>query len=411
MCFIGRRRSGAQQGLDGAALVHRPVALGGLVERQGQVEHLARVDDPVLDEADQVGQEPADRGGAAVQVDLGVEPLLARQLDVVGDSEVADVAAGPGRADGLHHRLLGADGLDDRVGTVPASHLLDARDGFVAALGDDVGGAVLERQLLARLVPAHRDDPRRAELPRGEHGEQANRAITDDRDRLARPDVGGRRAEPPGAEHVRGGEQAGDQVGAWHGGRSHQGPVGQRHAQVLRLRPVRADQLRVHAAALVAGQADLARVVRREERADDELARLDGPDVAADLFDDADVLVSDRVRRGDRVDAAPAPEVRAAHAGGGQADDRVRGLTDLRVFALLDAHVAWCVDDRSAHDYCPPWVVPGQLVTAPIQPVLPRTREVASYMVLSEPPVRGWEWAGYLLGCGTVQVIFGFTPR
>src|SRR3984893_19606225 len=94
VCRFSVGGSGAEQGLDGAALVHRPVALGGLVEGQGQVEHLARVDDPVLDKADQVGQEPADRGGAAVQVHLGVEKLLAWQLDAVGDSAVADVAAG-----------------------------------------------------------------------------------------------------------------------------------------------------------------------------------------------------------------------------------------------------------------------------------------------------------------------------
>src|SRR5258705_11797633 len=36
--------SGLQQGLDGAALVHRLIALGDLGERHGEVEHLAWVD-------------------------------------------------------------------------------------------------------------------------------------------------------------------------------------------------------------------------------------------------------------------------------------------------------------------------------------------------------------------------------
>src|SRR5205807_3386688 len=82
--------SGAQQGFDGAAFVHRAVALGGLVQGQGEVEDPARVDLAVPDQIDQFGQEAADRGGAAVQVDVGEEQLLAGQLDVVGDADVAD---------------------------------------------------------------------------------------------------------------------------------------------------------------------------------------------------------------------------------------------------------------------------------------------------------------------------------
>src|SRR4051794_28595322 len=58
-----------QENLDGAAFVHGPVTIGGLVEGQVEVENLARVDEPVGDPVDQVGQ-----------------------LDVVGDADVADVA-------------------------------------------------------------------------------------------------------------------------------------------------------------------------------------------------------------------------------------------------------------------------------------------------------------------------------
>ena len=53
-----------------------------------------------------------------------------------------------------------------------------------------------------------------------------------------------------------------------------------------------ADRLAVDAGALVAGLADLTGVVRGEERPDHELARPDGGDLAADLLDDADVLVA-----------------------------------------------------------------------------------------------------------------------
>src|SRR5215470_5355641 len=102
---------GAEQGLDGTALVHRAIALGGLVEWQGQVEDLPGVDGPVADQLDELGQEPAHRGGAAVEVDMGEEQLLAGQFDVVGDADIAHVPAGAGGPDGLHHRLLRADGF------------------------------------------------------------------------------------------------------------------------------------------------------------------------------------------------------------------------------------------------------------------------------------------------------------
>jgi hypothetical protein len=46
---------------------------------------------------------------AAVQVHVREEQLLAVQLHVVGDADVPDVTAGTGGADGLHHRLLGAE--------------------------------------------------------------------------------------------------------------------------------------------------------------------------------------------------------------------------------------------------------------------------------------------------------------
>src|SRR6266705_3214905 len=47
--------SWAQQGLDRAALVHRAIALSHLIERQNQIEHLARVDLPVPHQVNQLG--------------------------------------------------------------------------------------------------------------------------------------------------------------------------------------------------------------------------------------------------------------------------------------------------------------------------------------------------------------------
>ena len=67
----------------------------------------------------------------------------------MGDADVADVPAGAGGADGLHHRLLGADGLDRGVGAEAVGEVLDLGDALVAALGDDVGGAELASRAAA----------------------------------------------------------------------------------------------------------------------------------------------------------------------------------------------------------------------------------------------------------------------
>ena len=61
-------------------------------------------------------------------------------------------------------------------------------------------------------MAAHHDDPRRAHLRRRENAEQADGTVAHDGDGLAWPDLGGDRAEPPGAEHVGRGEEAGDEV-------------------------------------------------------------------------------------------------------------------------------------------------------------------------------------------------------
>src|ERR671916_694888 len=105
----------------------------------------------------------------------------------------------------------------------------------------------------------------------------------------------------------------------------------------------------VDAGRLVAGPADLAGAVRREERADDELVRLDQTHLAADLLDDADVLVAHRCRLRHRVGAAVGPEVRAAHAGRREPDEGVGRLDDRRVRALLGTHVPGAVKHGSSH--------------------------------------------------------------
>jgi hypothetical protein len=161
-------------------------------------------------------------------------------------------------------------------------------------------------------VAAHGDDPFGTEVPGGEHAEQTHNAVADDGDGLPRSDLGGDGGEPAGAQYVGCGEEAWDQIGRRHVRCGDEGAIGEGDASQLGLGADGADELAVDAGALVAGVADLAGVVRGEEGADDELTRSDRRDSAADLLDDAYVLVTHGGGSLDGVDAAVRPQVRPA---------------------------------------------------------------------------------------------------
>src|SRR5207237_657459 len=78
--------------------------------------------------------------------------------------------------------------------------------------------------------------------------------------------------------------------------------VSKRDAEQLGLRSQGSHGYAIDAAGLVAGATDLARVVGGPEGTDHELARLDRPDVATDLLDDPDVLVTHRSGPRERLD-------------------------------------------------------------------------------------------------------------
>jgi hypothetical protein len=181
-----------------------------------------------------------------VQVDVGEEQVHAVEGDVVRDPDVADVSAWPGSPDGLHHRLLRANGLDHRVRTQPVGELLDRSRTGVATLADDVGGTKLARELLARLVPAHRDDPFGSELLGGHDTQQADRAVADHDDGLARTDRGGHGGEPAGSQDVGGGKEIGDHLVVRYLGGGHEGAVGEGDAHPLSLCAVRCAGLAGH---------------------------------------------------------------------------------------------------------------------------------------------------------------------
>jgi hypothetical protein len=208
--------------------------------------------------------------------------------------------------------------------------------------------APLLGRLLAGGVSAHGDDGRGAELRGGEDAAEADRAVADDDDARARLNVGADRGVPSGAHDVGQGQQAGDQVSVRLSGRSKECAVGGRDADPLRLAPVEpADVLAVGVHAL---GADRTGVVAVQEAADDEVAGRHGGHGIADLLEDADVLVPHRGSRGDLLDAAVAPQVRAADAGGDGADHGVGGLDDDGIRPLLESDVPGGMDDGSSHD-------------------------------------------------------------
>src|SRR5437016_8865305 len=134
-------------------------------------------------------------------------------------------------------------------------------------------------------------------------------------------------------------------------GGSHQGAVSEWHPQQRCLR--RADELRALARGLITDLAVGAGVVGGEERSDDELTRLDGGDCAADLLNDAAVLVTHRGRLGNRLDAAIRPQVRPTDTRGRDPDDGICRLDDLRRFALLETHISRPVKNGSSHCLSP----------------------------------------------------------
>jgi hypothetical protein len=88
-------------------------------------------------------------------------------------------------------------------------------------------------------------------------------------------------------------------------------------------------------------------VVGETERADDELSRLDGFDLAADFDDHAAVFVAHVGRAIRGLKPAVRPQVRPADARGRQLDDGVGGLEDFRLFDVLVTHIAGAVQDSS----------------------------------------------------------------
>ena len=187
-----------------------------------------------------------------------------------------------------------AHALEHRVGAEAAGQLADALDGRVATLADDVGRAELPGQRDAVRVAPEQDDLLGAEPPGGDDAAEPDRAVADDGDGLARPDLRRERrvvARPHTSESV-----SSDGINAWSrptgSATSVPSACGTRTASPWppssRCRPTS----RRAGTTSAAPAAEDAGAVGPRERGDDQIAGLDRPDVGADGLDQADELVA-----------------------------------------------------------------------------------------------------------------------
>jgi hypothetical protein len=95
--------------------------------------------------------------------------------------------------------------------------------------------------------------------------------------------------------------------------------------------------------------AEHAASVRPEEGGDDELAGLDGRNVAADGFDDADELVTHPPTGVVVRHRLVRPEIASADRGAGDPHERVRRVDQTGIGNIFDTDIAGFVHHRCAH--------------------------------------------------------------
>ena len=253
------------------------------------------------------------------------------------------------------HRLLVADALEHRVGAEAAGQLAHALDRLVAALADDVGGAELRASAIrsgwrpSRMICSA---PSRfaAITPQRPTAPSPTTAT-----RLARRDARGdarRGGRCPSRRRASAATASARRPRRRAATTSVPSACGTRTASPW---PPSMPSLAA-AAAVQAGRCAALRGRRRRCRPTTRTARRRGRpaltvrDLGADVLDDADELVAHPLAGLARLHRLVRPEVAAADAGAGDADERVGGLDQARVGDVLDPDVAGAVHDSCAHD-------------------------------------------------------------
>src|ERR1041385_1235400 len=78
-----------QKCLDGATLIHGPVAFSHLIERQSQIENLAGIDLAVQHQIDQFRQVATNWSRSTMKMNMRVEQLLAIERDIMRNAYIA----------------------------------------------------------------------------------------------------------------------------------------------------------------------------------------------------------------------------------------------------------------------------------------------------------------------------------
>jgi hypothetical protein len=224
------------------------------------------------------------------------------------------------------------------VDTFATGELADALDGLLAALGDHIGGAELAGQRDAVRVAAHDDDLLGAEPLGGDDCAQADGAVADDRGALARSDLGDDGGVVAGAHHVRQRQQRRHERVVLADGQRVEGAVcvGDTHGLSLGCTDaVVVEKAAVHAGGMQALAAEGAGAVREREGHHDQITLLDVADLGADVLDDADRLMAHRPPGLAPLQGCVGPQIAAADAGAGDAEDGVGGLLEVARILLL----------------------------------------------------------------------------
>ena len=274
----------------------------------------------------------------------------------MSDADVADMAAGPSGLDGLQHRFLGADRLDDRVCPRP---LVSSLMRFTPASPRSAMMSVAPNsrarrwRVSWRLIATIRSAP---ELTGGQYRAQSDRSVTDHYHGLAGPGFGGDGPEPARTQHVGGRQEIRHEISRGNLRSGDQSAVGQRDPHPLSLcAACGAEDLAVDARRRIAGAADLTGVVGGEEPAHHELAGPDRGDLSAPTSSTMPTY-SWPIGIGPSTGSAPRyghrsdPQMHDAD----KLNDRVGRTLDSGFGPLLDSYVTGGVHHRRAHYRSPP---------------------------------------------------------
>src|SRR2546421_1550355 len=310
-----------------------------MVEVGLEIEDAPGIDVAVEDVVKQLRDVGAGGRYPTAQPDVAKDDGLHWVLDVVGDPDNANDRPGSRNAQRRRHRLAGADAFEGRVDADAIRQVKDRLDRGVAALGKDVGGTKRTGDVLTGRVSAEGDDSRSAQTMRRKDRAQTHRAVPYNGDDAARPNTGAHRGVVAGAHHVGEREERPHHfvrmLGAGH---RDEGGAGDGHTDSLPLASVGfavpkrtpGDALRCDPRAAVR-----ARAVAVLERGDHKISDGDAGHVGADALHDADELMTDRAHRVRRLPSV-VPEVGPANASQRDADDRVGGRGDNRVWPLAN---------------------------------------------------------------------------